>query len=73
MATWIHLSRYLILAIDLSSFKLFNAASAVFRTAPIKKKKTEKRKTNGFNFTYQKHQNLTFFHHQYDVTKLLGR
>ena len=38
MATWIHLSRYLILAIDLSSFKLFNAASAVLRTAPIKKK-----------------------------------
>ena len=36
MAIWVHLSTYLLFAIDLPSFKLFNTDSAVFRTASIK-------------------------------------
>ena len=65
MATWVHRSMYLLFVINLSSFKLFHAESAVFRTASIKHtnlkstkeeihfslKKWEKRKKNDFNFT----------------------
>ena len=36
MATWVHLSTYLLFVINLSPFKLFNAESAVFRTASPK-------------------------------------
>ena len=36
IATLVHLSTYLLFVINLSPFKLFNAKSAVFRTASIK-------------------------------------
>ena len=36
MATWVHLLAYLSFAINLSPFKLFNAESAVVRTASVK-------------------------------------
>ena len=36
IATWVHLSTYLLFVIDLSPFKLFNAGSAVFKTASVK-------------------------------------
>ena len=36
IATWVHLSTYLLFAINLFRFKLFNAESAVLRTASVK-------------------------------------
>ena len=35
MAIWVHLSTYLLFVINFSPFKLFNAESAVLRTAPV--------------------------------------
>ena len=63
MATCVHLSMYLLLVINLSPFKLFDAASTIFRTASVKpilnprqrntlfSLKEEKLKQNDFNFT----------------------
>ena len=36
MTTWVHLSTYVLSVINFSSFKLFNAESAVFKTASVK-------------------------------------
>ena len=36
IATWVHLSTYLLFAINLFRFKLFDAESAVLRTAFVK-------------------------------------
>ena len=36
MATWVHLSTYLLFFINLTAFKLFNAEGAVFRMASVK-------------------------------------
>ena len=36
IATWVHLSTYLLSVIDLSPFKLFNAGSPVVKTASVK-------------------------------------
>ena len=36
MTTWVHLSTYVLSVINFSPFKLFNAVSAVFKTASVK-------------------------------------
>ena len=65
MALWVHLSKYLLFAVNLPSFKLFSAGNTVFRTASVKHTdlkpsdkeipfsvyKKEKRKNNDFRFT----------------------
>ena len=87
MTTWVHLSTYVLSVINFSSFKLFNAESAVFKTASVKNTnlkslgkeihfslwKEERTKKDWFQLYLADTQHLTLFQHQYDVKMLHQR
>lgn len=85
MPTWLHLSVCLLFVINLSTFKLINTETTVFRMVSVKhtnlkspgkkiffslkKKKNEK---EVFQLYPAHTQNLSFLQHQYDIRTLYG-
>ena len=84
MATWVHLSTYLLFVISLLHFRVFNAESAASlkhtylefldkKYIFFSKKREKKTKMEWYQLYLGGTRNLTLLQHQYDITKLYGR
>ena len=69
MATWVHLSTYLLFVINLAPFKLFYTESAVFRTASVKYTDLKSPRQRNTFFFLKNHFNITMTLRRYSLSQ----